>query len=193
VTIPVSQYQHTLHAIPDPNPSSGPSWTFAEAAALGATLPVAYGALRLRAGLRLGDTVLIHAAAGGLGLAAVQLCVALGFRVIGTAGSAAKCRVAERFGALRCINYNESLQWWDDVRALTSPEQGGQGRGVDVVFDPVGLVGDSLRCLADRGRILIVGFAGREGDMEALRMNKILLKQATVLGYVSRALHPFVK
>lgn len=180
VSVPVAAHRHTLHAVPDAG------WTFAHAASLGATLPVAYGALRLRAGLRRGETVLVHAAAGGLGLAAVQLCAALGCRVIGTAGSAAKCRVAERFGAARCINYAENPRWWDDVRALTPAERGEErGRGVDVVFDPVGLVDDSLRCLSDRGRILIVGFAGREGDMEAVKMNRVLLKQATVIGYVS--------
>ncbi|KAH6647298.1 zeta-crystallin [Truncatella angustata] len=160
----------TLHLIPD-------SWSFVEAASLGATLPVSYGALKLRAAMKPGDTVLIHAAAGGLGLAAVQLARAMGCRVIGTAGSASKCSVAESFGADECINYTTNPRWWEHVNQLTN------GQGADIVFDSVGLVGDSLRCLAYRGVVLVVGFAAREGDMEAVRMNRVLLGQATLIGY----------
>lgn len=156
---------------------------------------MSYGALVLRGGLGLvrgqqqkglwggagerRQTVLVHAAAGGLGIAAVQIAAALGHRVIGTAGSEAKCRMAEKFGAEVCVNYNKHEKWWERVNSLTA------GAGVDVVFDSVGLVGDSVRCLAHRGRILVVGFAGREGDMEGVKMNRVLLKQATVIGYVS--------
>lgn len=57
------------------------------------------------------------------------------------------------------------------------------GRGVDAVFDSVGLVDKSLKCLAHFGRILLIGFAGREGDMEKVAMNRLLLKQAVVIGY----------
>jgi NADPH:quinone reductase len=155
-----------------------PSWTFAQAASLGATLPVSYGALKLRGALRSGEVVLVHAAAGGLGLAAVQLASALGCRVIGTAGSVLKCSVAEKSGAEACVDYSTNLHWWEEVQRLTN------GRGVDLVFDPVGLVSDSLRCLAHRGRLLVVGFAGREGDMEQVKMNRVLLGQATIIGYV---------
>ncbi|KAI1857558.1 uncharacterized protein JN550_013191 [Neoarthrinium moseri] len=169
LVVPASQ-SHTLHPIPA-------SWTFAQAACLGATIPVSYGALSQRGGLRSGETVLVHSAAGGLGLAAVQLAVALGCRVIGTAGSDAKCRTVERFGAERCLNYSTSSKWSDEVLKFTG------GKGVDVVFDPVGLVADSLRCLAHRGRVLVVGFAGREGNMEGVKMNRVLLKQATLIGY----------
>ncbi|KAI1823235.1 zeta-crystallin [Xylaria intraflava] len=154
-----------------------PGWTFADAAGLAATLPVSYGALLPCAGLSAGETVLVHAAAGGLGLAAVQIAKAVGCRVVGTAGSDAKCRVAERFGADVCINYQSDPDWWKQVLSLTA------NKGVDVVFDTVGLVNLSLKCLAHRGRVLIVGFAGREGDMEDLKMNRVLLKQAQILGY----------
>ncbi|KAI0121175.1 zeta-crystallin [Xylariales sp. AK1849] len=174
-----------LHHIP-------PTITYTAAAGWAATLPVSYGALSLGGGLKPNETVLVHSAAGGLGLAAVQIAVALGCRVIGTAGSDEKCKVVEGFGAEACINYSKTESWWKVVSTFT------RGRGVNVVFDSVGLVGDSLRCLADRGRILVVGFAGREdaegkdrgkGDkkegMEAVMMNRVLLKQASLIGYVS--------
>ncbi|KAF3017831.1 hypothetical protein E8E14_011081 [Neopestalotiopsis sp. 37M] len=164
-----------LHHIP-------PSWSYTQAASLGATLPVSYGALKVRGTLRPGEVVLVHSAAGGLGLAAVQLARALGCRVIGTAGSALKCAIAEKFGAEKCINYTTNAKWWEEVNRIT-----GQ-RGVDIVFDPVGLVSDSLRCLAHQGRLLVVGFAGREGNLEAVKMNRVLLSQATVIGYVSNHL-----
>lgn len=163
---------NTLHLVPH-------SWTFIQAASLGATLPVSYGALKLRGELKPGQTVLVHSAAGGLGLAAVQIARALGCRVVGTAGSDTKCAVAERFGAEKCINYSTQGKWWQEVKQITA------GHGVEVVFDSVGLVSDSLRCLAHRGKVLVVGFAGREGNMEAVQMNRILLGQGNVIGYVS--------
>ncbi|KAI4594456.1 hypothetical protein KJ359_008245 [Pestalotiopsis sp. 9143b] len=159
-----------LHPMP-------PAWTFSQAASLGATLPVSYGALKHRAAVRPGEVVLVHSAAGGLGLAAVQLAKALGCRVIGTAGSSLKCATAERFGAEKCINYSTDQKWWEEVKRLTNQ------KGADVVFDPVGLVNDSLRCLAHRGRILVIGFAGREGNLEAVKMNRVLLPQAIIIGY----------
>jgi NADPH:quinone reductase len=162
----------SLHRIPK-------AWGYTDAAGLAATLPVSYGALAFCAKLRKGETVLVHAAAGGLGLAAVQIAAALGCRVFGTAGSAEKSLVAERYGAEMCINYNQNERWWERVLQATVQ------KGVDVVFDSVGLVDLSLKCLAHRGRVLVVGFAGREGGMEGVKMNRILLKQAQILGYVS--------
>ncbi|KPM44614.1 hypothetical protein AK830_g1929 [Neonectria ditissima] len=155
------------------------SWSFTEAAALGATLPVSYGALVLRGGLKAGETVLVHSAAGGLGAMATQIAVAMGCRVLGTAGSAEKCTYAQGLGASLCVNYSQG-NWWERILEETD------GRGVDVVFDPVGLVDRSLKCLAHRGRVLVVGFAGRDGQMEKIAMNRLLLKQATLTGYVSR-------
>ncbi|KAH7018543.1 zeta-crystallin [Microdochium trichocladiopsis] len=160
----------SLHRVPD-------SWSFADAAGLAATLPVSYGALDSAGGLKPGQTVLVHAAAGGLGLAAVQIASALGCTVIGTAGSAEKCRVAESFGARKCVDYTANPKWWEEVLALT------RGAGVDVVFDSVGLVDQSLKCVAHRGKVLVVGFAGREGNMEGVKMNKVLLKQVSIIGY----------
>lgn len=109
---------------------------------------------------------------------AVQVAVAFGCHVIGTAGSEAKCNYARRFGASECFDYTKG-DWWRSVLDAT------RGKGVDVVFDPVGLVDLSLKCIAHRGRILIVGFAGREGQMEKIAMNRVLLKQANLIGYVS--------
>jgi NADPH2:quinone reductase len=128
--------------------------------------------------LKKGETVLVHAAAGGLGLTAVQIAKAAGARVIATASSKEKLDVAERFGADECVNYTNS-EWWEDVMELTN------GDGVDVVYDPVGLVDKSLKCLKHKGRILIIGFAGIEGNLEKIAMNRVLLKQAQLIGYVS--------
>ncbi|KAH6667089.1 quinone oxidoreductase [Plectosphaerella plurivora] len=158
----------TLRRIP-------PSWDFAGAAGICATLPVSYAALVSRAGLKTGQTVLIHAAAGGLGIMAVQVAKAVGCRVIGTAGSDEKCQVATRYGADSCINYTTHPDWWKQVLDLTD------GKGVDVVYDPVGLVDLSLKCIAHFGKLLIVGFAA--GAIEKIAMNRVLLKQTTLIGY----------
>lgn len=145
---------------------------------MAATLPVSYGALALNGGLTKGQTVLVHSAAGGLGIAAVQIAKALGCRVLGTAGSEAKCAFVKAHGAEACFDY--SLPDWPK-RVLEHTN----GNGADVIFDPVGLVDLSLKCVAHRGRILVVGFAGREGAMEKVAMNRILLKQVSLVGYVS--------
>ncbi|KAI1338380.1 zeta-crystallin [Xylariaceae sp. FL0016] len=157
----------TLHHIPE-------RWSFVDAAGLAATLPVSYGALK-SAQLQKGETVLVHAAAGGLGLAAVQIARAFGCTVIATAGSEEKCTVAKKYGADVCINYEANRTWWESVLKHTNDH------GADVVFDSVGLVGLSLKCLAHRGRVLVIGFAGREGN--SVTMNRVLLKQASLVGY----------
>lgn len=154
-----------------------PGWKVADAAGLAATLPVSYGSL-LVTGLKSGETVLVHAAAGGLGIMAVQIAVAMGCRVIGTAGTATKCDYVKSFGATTCIDYTQD-EWWEQVLSETN------GKGADVVFDPVGLVDRSLKCIAHRGRVVVVGFAGTEGQIEKIAMNRLLLKQVSVIGYVS--------
>ncbi|TQS32835.1 hypothetical protein Golomagni_06838 [Golovinomyces magnicellulatus] len=150
-------------------------WKVEDAAGLAATLPVSYGALAAT-NMKAGETVLIHSAAGGLGIMAVQIAVALGCRVIGTAGSAAKCDYVRKFGANECIDYTED-KWWEKILKLTD------NKGVHVVFDPVGLVDRSLKCIAHRGRVVVVGFAGTEGRIEKIAMNRLLLKQVSVVGY----------
>ncbi|KAJ6788072.1 hypothetical protein PWT90_02519 [Aphanocladium album] len=146
-------------------------WPVEAAAGLAATLPVSYDALVSAGRLRAGETVLVHAAAGGLGVMACQVAAARGCRVIGTAGSDAKCKYARGYGAGEVINYTTDAEWWKRVNELTG------GKGVDVVFDPVGLVEPSLKCTASKGRILVVGFAGLDGNFEKIAMNRILLKQ----------------
>jgi NADPH2:quinone reductase len=114
---------------------------------------------------------------------AVQIAKAVGAHVIATGGSKEKLDVAKRFGADECVKYTTNEDWWKVILEKT------EGRGVDVVFDPVGLVNKTLKCLKPMGRILLIGFAGREGDMERIAMNRVLLRQAQVIGYVSSRLY----
>src|SRR5690606_1406882 len=140
---------------------------------------LAYGtswhALRQRAAIVPGETLLVLGAAGGVGLAAVQIGKLLGARVIAAAGTAEKLQLARANGADEIVNYSES-RLKDAVRELTS------GRGADVIFDPVGgdLFDDCLRAVAWRGRILIVGFAS--GSIQSIPANLPLLKGSALLG-----------
>lgn len=149
-------------------------WGFVDAAGLMVTAPTSYAALVTRAGVKKGDFVLVHAAAGGVGLAAVQVAKAFGATVIATAGSGRKLEVARRFGADYGVDYN-AKGWEDEVKKITPG-----GRGVDVVFDPVGMVNTSLRCTAWNGRIVVVGFAA--GSIEKVAMNRVLLKNVSLVG-----------
>ncbi len=138
------------------------------------TYATAYAALVYRAGLRAGETLLVHAAAGGVGSAAVQVGCALGARVIGTA-SADKLAIATQAGAARVIDYRGE-DWVQRVLEETA------GRGADVIYDPVGgeILDASLRCIAWGGRLLVIGFAS--GDIPEIRANRILLKNISVVG-----------
>ncbi|KAL8820263.1 MAG: hypothetical protein Q9223_001495 [Gallowayella weberi] len=151
-----------------------PGWGFLEAAGLMVTAPTSYAALVLRAKVKRGDCVLVHAAAGGVGLAAVQVAKAFGATVIATAGSQRKLEVAKEFGADYTIDYNRE-GWAEEVRKLTA-----KGKGVDIVFDPVGMVNASLKCTAWGGRIVIIGFTS--GNIEKVAMNKVLLKNKSLVG-----------
>jgi NADPH2:quinone reductase len=148
---------------------------FEDAAALGVVYQTSYVALVPRAGLKPGETLLVHAAAGGVGLAAVQIGVALGARVIGTAGTADKLELVKENGAHTVINYREE-DFVERVKELTD------GRGADVIYDPVG--GDtfdrSLKCIAFDGRLLVIGFAS--GTIPLARMNRVLLKNISLVG-----------
>jgi NADPH:quinone reductase len=134
----------------------------------------AYHALATRAALAPGQLLLVLGAGGGVGLAAVQIGKALGGRIIAAASTEDKLRTAQKYGADHLINYE--LEPVDDaVKRLTS------GAGVDVVFDPVAIGGDSaLRCLAYDGKFLVVGFAS--GTIPAYAANRILLKGCSVVG-----------
>jgi NADPH2:quinone reductase len=149
--------------------------SFEEGAALPIIYPTSYAALVYRAGLQPGETLLVHAAAGGVGIAAVQIGKALGARVIATAGGAEKLEVAAREGADETIDYREE-DFAPRVKELTD------GRGADVIYDPVGgdVFDQSLKCIAWNGRLLVIGFAS--GDIPSVRANRILLKNISIVG-----------
>ncbi len=148
---------------------------FAEGAAFQITYPTAYAALVDRCALERAETLLIHAAAGGVGLAAVQIGAALGARVIAAAGGAEKCAIALAHGAAHAIDCAQQ-DFVARVRELT------QGRGADVIYDPVGgeLTSRSLRCIAWKGRLVVIGFAS--GEIPKLELNRVLLKNIAVTG-----------
>ena len=145
-----------------------------------AGFPIAYGtshhALTARAGLAAGEVLLVHGAAGGVGLTAVEIGHALGATVIATAGSAEKLEVARAHGADHLINYRE-----EDVKARVRAFTA--GHGADVVYDPVGgeVFEASLRCTAPEGRLLVIGFAS--GEVPQIPANLLLVKNLTVIGY----------
>jgi NADPH:quinone reductase len=149
-------------------------FSFVEGATFFVAHTTAYHALVTRAGLQSGQTLLVLGAAGGVGLAGVQLGRVLGARVLAAASTPAKLDAATRMGADVAIDYSE--QPVDAaVRAMTD------GRGADLVFDPVGIAQETaLRCVAFGGRLLIAGFAG--GAIPSYAANRILLKGASVLG-----------
>src|SRR5262245_11821716 len=128
--------------------------SFEHGAAFGVVYQTSYFGLVYRAALQPGETLLVHAAAGGVGLAAVQIGKALGARVLATAGSAAKCAVALEHGAEAAYDYSNG-DWVEAVRDATN------GRGADVIYDPVGgeIADLSLKCIAFSGRFLVIGFA----------------------------------
>ncbi|MCJ1350280.1 MAG: hypothetical protein MMC33_000261 [Icmadophila ericetorum] len=149
-------------------------WGFLEAAGLMVTAPTSYAAIVNRGRVRRGDWVLVHAAAGGVGLAAVQIAKAFGATVIATAGSERKLEVAKEFGADYALDYRQ--EGWEKAVQKVTPK----GRGVDIVFDPVGLVEKSLKCVAWDARIIVVGFAA--GTIEKVAMNRVLLKNVSLVG-----------
>ncbi|KPX28631.1 MULTISPECIES: NADPH:quinone oxidoreductase family protein [Pseudomonas syringae group] len=148
---------------------------FTTAAAFSMTYGTSMHALKQRANLQPGETLLVLGASGGVGLAAVEIGKALGARVIAAASSAEKLEVARNAGADELINYSEtSLK--DEVKRLTN------GNGADVIYDPVGgdLFDQAIRTIAWNGRLLVVGFAS--GRIPELPVNLALLKGASVVG-----------
>ena len=144
-----------------------------------AAFPVVYGtgyhALVGRASLAPGETLLVHGASGGVGLAAVEIGKRLGATVIATTSSDEKLALARTHGAAHLVNTRG-----EDVRARVKALT--DGRGADVVFDPVGgdIFDESMRCIAWRGRLLVIGFAS--GRIAEARTNLILLKECSVVG-----------
>ncbi len=160
--------QENVYQIPD-------SLSDSDAAAMLIAYQTSHVALHRRGQLRAGETLLVHAGAGGVGSAAIQLGVAAGAFVIATAGGAHKVEVCRKLGAEVAIDYRK-----DDFVAAVREATGGEG--ADVIYDPVG--GDvfdrSRRCVAWEGRILLIGFAG--GRIAELPTSHALIKSYSVVG-----------
>jgi NADPH:quinone reductase len=148
---------------------------FADAAAFGLTYATSDHALRDRAALRAGETLLVLGAAGGVGIAAVEIGKILGARVIACASSDEKLEVSRAHGADDTINYTT-----EDLRQRIGDLTGGSGP--DVIYDPVGgpYTEPALRSIAWRGRLLVVGFAS--GDIPKIPLNLTLLKGCSIVG-----------
>lgn len=149
--------------------------SFEAAAGFRSAYHTAYYALLQRGRMQAGDWVLIHGAAGGIGLAAVQIAKLFGANVIAAASSDEKRAACLAEGADYALDYREGLR--DRVKQLT-----GERGGVDIVYDPVGaaVVEESLRSLAWGGRLLVLGFAG--GAPATVRTNYLLIKGIDILG-----------
>lgn len=147
----------------------------AEASALFVGYQTGWFGLHRRAGLRSGETLLVHAAAGGVGSAAIQLGKAAGATVIGVVGGEHKAQVARELGADVVVDRHR-----EDFVGVVKETTG--GRGADVVYDSVG--GDtytrSTKCIAFEGRILIIGFAG--GEIPTPGLNHALIKNYSIVG-----------
>ena len=157
-----------VHVVPEAIP-------LVDACALGVAYQTAYLALVDRARLRAGETLLVHAAAGGTGLAAVQIGRALGARVIAGASGQEKLELCRAHGADEVVDTRQG-DWPEQVRALTN------GRGAQIICDSVGgtIFEGSLKCLAWAGKLLVIGFSS--GDIPAARMNRIMLKHIALIG-----------
>jgi len=152
---------------------AGLDFTIASAFVL--TYGTAHHALKDRAQLQPGETLLVLGAAGGVGLAAVEIGKQLGARVIAAASSDEKLEMCRQHGASEVINYaSEDLR--ERIKQITA------GKGVDVIFDPVGgnYAEPALRSIAWKGRFLVVGFAG--GEIPRIALNLTLLKGCSIVG-----------
>jgi NADPH2:quinone reductase len=145
-----------------------------QAAVFSGAYHTAYHALMQRGRMKAGDWVMVHGAAGGIGIAAIQVAKLFGATVIATASTDEKRAACLEEGADHAIDYREGLR--DKVKELTGD------RGVDIVYDPIGanVFDESLRCLAWAGRILVLGFLG--GGPSTPRTNYLLIKGLEVIG-----------
>src|SRR5690242_19673295 len=147
----------------------------AEAAGFYITYQTGWFGLHRRARLAEGETLLVHAAAGGVGSGAVQLGKAAGARVIGVVGGERKAEAARALGADVVVDRNRE-DFVEVVKKVT------RGRGADVIYDPVGgqAYTRSTKCIAFEGRILVVGFAS--GEIPSAALNHVLIKNYSVVG-----------
>jgi len=142
-------------------------------------LPMAYGtsahALIQRGKLKKQETLLVHGAAGGVGLAAIEIGKAMGAKVIGTASTDEKCVIVKEHGANEALNYSNG-NFKDEIKSMTN------GKGADVIYDPVGgdVFDQSLRCIAWEGRLLVIGFTS--GRIPSAPANIALLKSCDIVG-----------
>ena len=151
------------------------AFDYAQGAAFKSVYMTAWNALNHGAHLRPGEVLLVHGAAGGVGLAAVHIGRMMGAIVIGTAGSDAKLDVVKAEGADHVINYTDGFK--DQVKALTG------GRGADVICDPVGgaVAEESFKAMNYGCRVLYIGFTG--GPPVQIRSNLLLIKGASAIGF----------
>jgi len=158
--------QASVTSIPD-------NMSFPEAAAFRSNYTTAFMALQ-RGNLQPGEVLLVHGAAGGVGLAAVHIGKLLGAEVIATASSDEKLAVVKEQGADHIINYSNGFR--EEVKALTN------NKGADVIYDPVGgdVFDESMRCINRLGRILIIGFTS--GRAALAKTNHLLIKDAILIG-----------
>jgi NADPH2:quinone reductase len=151
------------------------AFSFAQAAGFGAAYLTAYVSLVRRAAVEEGEWVLVHGAAGGVGLACVDLAKVLGCRVIAASASDAKLAVvAEEYAPDATVNVTGGFR--ERVKELTG------GRGADVIYDPVGgdVFDESVRCIAFNGRLLVIGFTS--GRIPTVSVNMPLIKGFSVMG-----------
>ena len=153
--------------------------SFAEGAAVPIVYPTAHLCLKDAGRMQPGETVLVHAGAGGVGLAAIQLARAWGAgKILATAGGAEKVKVCLDHGADEAYDYSGAGAdaWVDQVKTATG------GKGADIIIDMVGgkIAEQSMRVLNWRGRFIVVGFAG--GTIPNLPANRLLLKAASAIG-----------
>ncbi len=163
----VADQKTTMH-LPD-------GLNFEQGAGFTVTYGTSYHALKQRANLQAGETVLVLGAAGGVGITAVEIAKSMGARVIAAASSDEKLEFAVSAGADETINYSK-VPLKETVKELTD------GHGADVVYDPVGgeLADQAFRATAWHGRYLVIGFAC--GDIPKFAANIALLKEASILG-----------
>src|SRR3954470_19199665 len=158
--------EHLVFELPD-------ELDFAQGASLVLNYHTAWFCLVLRGRLQEGETVLVHGAAGGVGTATLQVAKGLGARTIAVVSSDDKERVAREAGADEVVRSDG--EWKDEVKELS-------GGGVDMVLDPVGgdRFTDSIRSLAEGGRVVVVGFTG--GSIPEVKVNRLLLGNTEVIG-----------
>ena len=174
-TLTRGAYAELADALPDAVTRIPTQMSFEEGAAFTLIYQTAWFGLHRRANLQSGETLLVHAGAGGVGSAAIQLGKAAGAHVIATAGSDEKLDVCRNLGAEHVINY-KTQDFAEEVKRITD------GNGANVIFDPIG--GDvfdrSTKCIAFEGRIVVVGFTS--GRIPTVATNHALVKNYSIAG-----------